>query len=118
MVADTHDICHVGDHHILLLADRGSVQSGRSCAERDDHHVKGMEISGYVWSDDMCHSGLLLAIRPVTRKKNEDIVMEAAGHRSVRRTIFSIAAMLVVIPLTIWFGCERLGDKNIILYLC
>lgn len=63
-------------------------------------------------------AGLLLAIRPVTRKKNEDIVMEAAGHRSVRRTIFSIAAMLVVIPLTIWFGCERLGDKNIILYLC
>ena len=57
-------------------------------------------------------AGLLLAIRPVTRKKNEDIVMEAAGHRSVRRTIFSIAAMLVVIPLTIWFGCERLGDKK------
>lgn len=58
MVADTHDICHVGDHHILLLADHGPVQSGRSCAERDDHHVKGMEISGYVWSDDMCHSGV------------------------------------------------------------
>lgn len=60
----------------------------------------------------MCHSGLLLAIRPVTKKKNEDIVMEAAGHRSVRRTILSIVAMLVVIPLTIWFGCERLGDKK------
>ena len=52
------NICHVGDHHILLLADHGPVQSGRSCAERDDHHVKGMEISGYVWSDDMCHSGV------------------------------------------------------------
>ena len=38
--------------------------------------------------------------------------MEAAGHRSVRRTILSIVAMLVVIPLTIWFGCERLGDKK------
>ena len=57
-------------------------------------------------------AGLLLAIRPVTRKKNEDIVMEASGHRSVRRTILSIVAMLVVIPLTIWFGCERLGDKK------
>lgn len=57
-------------------------------------------------------AGLLLAIRPVTKKKNEDIVMEAAGHRSVRRTILSIVAMLVVIPLTIWFGCERLGDKK------
>ncbi len=57
-------------------------------------------------------AGLLLAIRPVTRKKNEDIVMEAAGHRSVRRTIFSIVAMLVVIPFTIWFGCEKLGDKK------
>ncbi len=57
-------------------------------------------------------AGLLLAIRPIARKQDEDIIMESAGHRFDRRTLLSILAILILIPCTIWFGCTRLDDKK------
>lgn len=56
--------------------------------------------------------GLLVAIRPITQKRNEDIVMDSAGHGFGKRTVVSIVAVLVLIPATIWFGVARLGDKK------
>lgn len=56
--------------------------------------------------------GLLVAIRPITKKRNEDIVMDSAGHGFGKRTVVSIVAVLVLIPATIWFGVARLGDKK------
>lgn len=56
--------------------------------------------------------GLLVAIRPITKKRNEDIVMDSAGRRFGKRTVVSIVAVLVLIPATIWFGVARLGDKK------
>ena len=56
--------------------------------------------------------GLLVAIRPITKKRNEDIVMDSAGHGFGKRTVVSIVAVLVLIPVTIWFGVARLGDKK------
>lgn len=56
--------------------------------------------------------GLLVAIRPITKKKNEEIVMDSAGHGFGKRTVVSIVAVLVLIPATIWFGVARLGDKK------
>lgn len=55
---------------------------------------------------------LLVAIRPITKKKNEDIVMDSAAHRWGARTVVSIIAVLILIPVTIWFGLARLGDKK------
>lgn len=57
-------------------------------------------------------AGLLLAVRPVTRKKNESIMMESAVHKIGKRTALSIAATTVIIPATIWFGCDMLGDRK------
>lgn len=56
--------------------------------------------------------GLLVAIRPITKKRNEDIVMDSAGRGFGKRTVVSIVAVLVLIPATIWFGVARLGDKK------
>jgi energy-coupling factor transport system ATP-binding protein len=56
--------------------------------------------------------GLLVAIRPITQKRNEDIVMDSVGHGFGKRTVVSIVAVLVLIPATIWFGVARLGDKK------
>lgn len=56
--------------------------------------------------------GLLVAIRPITQKRNEDIVMDSVGHGFGKRTVVSIVAALVLIPATIWFGVARLGDKK------
>lgn len=56
--------------------------------------------------------GLLVAIRPITKKRNEDIVMDSAGRGFGKRTVVSIVAVLVLIPVTIWFGVARLGDKK------
>lgn len=56
--------------------------------------------------------GLLVAIRPITKKRNEDIVMDSVGHGFGKRTVVSIVAVLVLIPATIWFGVARLGDKK------
>lgn len=56
--------------------------------------------------------GLLVAIRPITKKKNEDIVMDSAGRGFGKRTVVSIVAVLVLMPATIWFGVARLGDKK------
>ncbi len=56
--------------------------------------------------------GLLVAIRPITKKRNEDIVMDSAGRGFGKRTVVSIVAVLVMIPVTIWFGVARLGDKK------
>lgn len=56
--------------------------------------------------------GLLVAIRPITKKKNEEIVMDSAGRGFGKRTVVSIVAVLVLIPATIWFGIARLGDKK------
>lgn len=56
--------------------------------------------------------GLLVAIRPITKKKNEEIVMDSAGRGFGKRTVVSIVAVLVLIPATIWFGVARLGDKK------
>lgn len=56
--------------------------------------------------------GLLVAIRPITQKRNEDIVMDSAGRGFGKRTVVSIVAVLVLIPATIWFGVARLGDKK------
>lgn len=56
--------------------------------------------------------GLLVAIRPITKKKNEEIVMDSAGRGFGKRTVVSIVAVLVLIPATIWFGVVRLGDKK------
>ena len=56
--------------------------------------------------------GLLMAIRPITKKRNEDIVMDSSGRGFGRRTVASIVAVLVLIPATIWFGVARLGDKK------
>ena len=56
--------------------------------------------------------GLLVAIRPITKKKNEEIVMDSAGRGFGKRTVGSIVAVLVLIPATIWFGVARLGDKK------
>lgn len=56
--------------------------------------------------------GLLVAIRPITKKKNEEIVMDSAGRGFGKRTVVSIVAVLVLIPATIWFGVSRLGDKK------
>ena len=56
--------------------------------------------------------GLLVAIRPITQKRNEDIVMDSVGHGFGKRTVASIVAVLVLIPATIWFGVARLGDKK------
>ncbi len=56
--------------------------------------------------------GLLVAIRPITKKRNEDIVMDSSGRGFGRRTVASIVAVLVLIPATIWFGVARLGDKK------
>ena len=56
--------------------------------------------------------GLLVAIRPITQKRNEDIVMDSVGHGFGKRTVVSIVAVLVLIPATIWIGVARLGDKK------
>ena len=56
--------------------------------------------------------GLLVAIRPITKKRNEDIVMDSARRGFGKRTVVSIVAVLVLIPATIWFGVARLGDKK------
>lgn len=56
--------------------------------------------------------GLLVAIRSITQKRNEDIVMDSVGHGFGKRTVVSIVAVLVLIPATIWFGVARLGDKK------
>ena len=56
--------------------------------------------------------GLLVAIRPITKKRNEDIVMDSVGRGFGKRTVVSIVAVLVLIPATIWFGVARLGDKK------
>lgn len=56
--------------------------------------------------------GLLVAIRPITKKRNEDIVMDSVGHGFGKRTVVSIVAVLALIPATIWFGVARLGDKK------
>lgn len=56
--------------------------------------------------------GLLVAIRPITKKRNEDIVMDSAGRGFGKRTVVSIVAVLALIPATIWFGVARLGDKK------
>mgnify|MGYP000568616632 FL=1 len=56
--------------------------------------------------------GLLVAIRPITQKRNEDIVMDSVGRGFGKRTVVSIVAVLVLIPATIWFGVARLGDKK------
>lgn len=56
--------------------------------------------------------GLLVAIRPITKKRNEDIVMDSVGRRFGKRTVVSIVAVLVLIPATIWFGVAKLGDKK------
>lgn len=56
--------------------------------------------------------GLLVAIRPITQKRNEDIVMDSVGHGFGKRTVVSIVAVLVLIPATIWFSVARLGDKK------
>ena len=56
--------------------------------------------------------GLLVAIRPITKKRNEDIVMNSARRGFGNRTVVSIVAVLVLIPATIWFGVARLGDKK------
>lgn len=56
--------------------------------------------------------GLLVAIRPITQKRNEDIVMDSVGHGFGKRTVVSIVAVLVLIPATTWFGVARLGDKK------
>lgn len=56
--------------------------------------------------------GLLVAIRPITQKRNEDIVMDSVGRGFGKRTVVSIVAVLALIPATIWFGVARLGDKK------
>lgn len=56
--------------------------------------------------------GLLVAIRPITKKRNEDIVMDSVGRGFGKRTVVSIVAVLVLIPATIWFGVAKLGDKK------
>lgn len=56
--------------------------------------------------------GLLVAVRPITQKRNEDIVMDSAGRGFGKRTVVSIVAVLALIPATIWFGVARLGDKK------
>ena len=56
--------------------------------------------------------GLLVAIRPITQKRNEDIVLDSVGRGFGKRTVVSIVAVLVLIPATIWFGVARLGDKK------
>lgn len=56
--------------------------------------------------------GLLVAIRPITQKRNEDIVMDSVGRGFGKRTVVSIVAVLVLIPATIWIGVARLGDKK------
>lgn len=56
--------------------------------------------------------GLLVAIRPITQKRNEDIVMDSVGRGFGKRTVVSIVAVLALVPATIWFGVARLGDKK------
>lgn len=56
--------------------------------------------------------GLLVAICPITQKRNEDIVMDSVGRGFGKRTVVSIVAVLALIPATIWFGVARLGDKK------
>ena len=54
----------------------------------------------------------ILGLRPITQKRNEDIVLDSVGRGFGKRTVVSIVAVLVLIPATIWFGVARLGDKK------
>ena len=56
--------------------------------------------------------GLLAAIKPVTSKKNENIIMESASRRMSLGTVITVIISMVLIPLTIWVGSELLGDKK------
>lgn len=58
-------------------------------------------------------AALLFSIRPIVRSKNEAIVMESK-RKPGRRTAASVISIIILMPVTIWFGCERLGDRKYI----
>jgi energy-coupling factor transport system ATP-binding protein len=69
----------------------------------------------------------LIALKPVGVKYDEQIELEnihgkaepgricrrkSGNARDIRRIVLSVIMIIIVIPLTIWFGIEKLGDRK------